>query len=495
MESGNEFPLTISIPSLVFLTYLAVMILMGVMSGRQQHGTADFWVAGRRFGTPVMVLALMASVMHGGSILSGVAFAGAFGGVAILPFMSFALGFLIILVVFARKLREQGSFTLSDYMGDRFDSRGLRAFSAIVVAISSVVYLIGQIRGMGLILEALLGLPLAAAMALGTALFIFYVALGGMLAVIWTNIAQFIFMWVGLLVMMPAVLDAAGGWTTVLARVEEAAPGWTSVTGTSWSWGYLLSWWLVWLVAYATRLELVTKVFVARDSKIARYALPTSCLLVMIFLLYGNLYLGAAARLLVWEQIQTPDQAFPALVNLVLGPVGSAVALTGIASAAMSTTDSLLLLSGAAVAHDLIRKSYHEPRGIVRDEAHYLRISRATIVAVGVVALAAALNTPALILAIVSFAVAMVGATFFFPLLLGLASPRITPTAALASSVGGFGVTTCWIGLTLAEVPWATAVHPIVPGLVVALGLILGLTPVTTPTPTHALAKFFGSAP
>ena len=479
----------------VFSIYLVVLVLVGIASGRQQRGTADFWVAGRRFGTTVMVFGLLASVMHGGSILSGVAFAGAFGGVAILPFMSFAAGFLIILTVFAKKLREAGGFTLSDYMGDRFASTGLRAFSAVVVALSSTVYLIAQIRGMGLILEGLLGLSFTTAMVVGTALFIFYVALGGMLAVIWTNIAQFVFMWIGLAIIMPAVFSAAGGWTSVLTRVESVAPGWTSVTGTSWSWGYLLSWWLVWLVAYATRIELVTKVLIARDSRVARYALPTTCVLVMIFLLYGNLYLGAAARLLVWDRIQTPDQAFPALVDLLLGPIGSAVALTGIASAAMSTTDSLLLMSGAAVAHDLLRKSYHEPRGLLRDEAYYLRASRLTIVTVGGLALIAALNTPALILQIVSFAVAMIGATFFFPLLLGLTSPRITPTAALASSVGGFVVTAAWTGCSLAGVPWAVALHPIVPGLGVALALIVGLTPWTAPAPATALARYFDPGP
>jgi Na+/proline symporter len=479
---------------LVFGAYLAAMVGIGLVSGRQQRSTTDLWVAGRRFGTPVMVLGLMAAVMHGGSILSGVAFAGAFGGVAILPFMSFALGFLIILVFFARKLRELGAFTLPDYMGARFESIPLRAFSAVVIAASSVVYLVAQIRGMGLILEGLLGVSFVTAMALGTALFIFYVALGGMLAIIWTNIAQFLFMWAGLLILMPAVMEAAGGWTAALEQAEAVAPGWTSVTGTRWSWAYLLSWWLVWLVAYATRLELVTKVFIARDTRVARYALPTTCLLVIVFLLYGNLYLGAAARVLVWERITMPDEAFPALVRLLLTPGMAAVALTGIASAAMSTTDSLLLLSGAAVAHDLLRKSYHEPRGIVKSERYYLQVSRATIVAVGVIAFLAALQTPQLILAIVSYAVAMIGATFFFPLLFGLSSRRTTPAAALASSVGGFVTTVVWTGLTLADVTWATAVHPIVPGLAVGLALIVGLTPLTRPAPAGALARFFGPA-
>jgi Na+/proline symporter len=479
---------------LIFGAYLVAIVTIGIVSGQQQKNEADLWVAGRRFGTTIMTLGMMAAIMHGGSILSGVAFAGAFGGVAILPLMSFALGFLVILLFFARKLREIGACTLPDYMGERFDSHSLRAFSAFVIAASSIVYLIAQILGMGLILEGLLGLRLEWSMVIGTALFIFYVALGGMLAIIWTNILQFMFMWVGLIIMMPAVYNSVGGFTTVMQNVEHVAPGWTSVTGTSWSWGYLLSWWLVWFVAYATRLELLTKVFVARDSKAARYALPTTCLLVCIFILYGNLYLGGAARILVWDQIDIPDQAFPALSASVLGPLASAVALTGIASAAMSTTDSLLLLSGAAVARDFLRKSIHEPRGIVRDEAYYLRVSRLTIVIIGVVSLAAALNTPALILAIVSYAVAMVGATFFFPLLFGLTSPRTTPAAAAASAIGGLTITTVWTGLTLAEVPWAVTVHPIVPGMALSLALIVGLTPITSPAPTRVLKRFFATS-
>ena len=479
---------------LIFGAYLVAIVAIGIVSGQQQKNEADLWVAGRRFGTTIVTLSMMAAIMHGGSILSGVAFAGAFGGVASLPLMSFALGFLVILLFFARKLREIGACTLPDYMGERFDSHALRAFSAFVIAASSIVYLIAQIRGMGLILEGLLGFQLEWSMVIGTALFIFYVALGGMLAIIWTNILQFMFMWVGLIIMMPAVYNAAGSFTTVMQNVEHVAPGWTSVTGTSWNWGYLLSWWLVWFVAYSTRLELLTKVFVARDSKTARYALPTTCLLVCIFILYGNLYLGGAARILVWDQIDVADEALLALSASVLGPLASAVALTGIASAAMSTSDSLLLLSGAAIARDFLRKSIHEPRGIVRDEGYYLRVSRLTIVVIGVVSLAAALNTPALILAMVSYAVALVGATFFFPLLFGLTSPRTTPAAAAASAMGGLAITTVWIGLTLAEVPWAVTVHPIVPGMALSLALIVGLTPITSPASPRVLERFFAIA-
>jgi sodium/pantothenate symporter len=262
--------------------------------------------------------------------------------------------------------------------------------------------------------------------------------------------------------------------------------------GTQWTWTYLLSWWLVWFIAYSTRIELITKVFIARDSNVARYALPTTCLLVMVFLLFGNLYLGAAARVLVFDGLRTPDAAFPALVTLVLGPIGTAVVLTSIASAA---NESLLLLAGAAVAHDLVRKSWHEQKGILRSEAYYLYVSRIALILVGLVSFIAAINTPELILAIVSYSVAMIGATFFFPLLFGLSSPRTTPAAAAASSIGGFVVTVAWTALTLARVPWAVAIHPIVPGLAVSLALIVAVTPFTRPASSEALAKFFKHRP
>lgn len=70
---------------LVFALYLVTMLAIGVLSGRQQQSAEHLWVAGRRFGTAMMVMGLMA-VMHGGSILSGMAFAGTYGGVATLPF-------------------------------------------------------------------------------------------------------------------------------------------------------------------------------------------------------------------------------------------------------------------------------------------------------------------------------------------------------------------------------------------------------------------------
>jgi Na+/proline symporter len=475
----------------IFALYLVGMVAIGLISARYQKTSEDFWVASRRFGLPVMIMANMAAIMHGGSLLSGVAFAGLYGGVALLPYAAFTAGFAVIFFVLAKKLRQSRGLTLPDYMGDRFDSRFLRGWSALVVAVSSVIYLIGQIRGMGFVLESLLGIPFIWGLIIGTVIFVFYVALGGLLAVVWTNIAQFLFMWLGLIILAPYVFDQVGGWFTVLTKVEEVAPGWTSPKGTSWTWLYLLSWNVVWFVAYCTRVELVTKMFAARDHKIARCSLPWTILLIMIFLLYGNLYLGGAARLLVWDKIASPDQAIPTLIGALLPPLLAAIALTGIASAAMSTTDSLLLMSGAAVAHDVLRKCVNEPRGVVRDERYYLRISRYAIVAVGVLAFLGSLPDIALILQIVSYAVAIVGSAFFFPLIVGLTSRRLSREATIVSSVGGTLTTAVWIALTLAGIEWARSLHPIIPGMAVSGLSMLVVSAFAAPIGRGAIKMYF----
>lgn len=475
----------------IFFFYLVVIVALGLIASRYQKTEEDFWVAGRRFGLGIMVMANMAAIMHGGAILSGVAFAGKFGGVAILPYISFVGGSAVVFYLFAKKLRQSGGFTIPDYMGDRFDSRGLRAWSAIVVAASSIIYLVAQLRGMAYILEQLLGFSFITCLILGTIIFVTYVALGGLLAVVWTNVAQFLFMWIGLLILVPFVYDAVGGWNSVLQQVESVAPGWTSPTGVVWSASYMFSWYLIWFVAYSTRIELVTKMYAARDDKIARASVPIAIGLIMIFLLYGNFYLGAAARVLVWDQIASPDQAFPMLVSGLLTPALAAIALTGIASAAMSTTDSLLLMSGSAIAHDLVRRSYDEPKGIKRDERDYLKISRFSIIVVGAIAFLCSIPDFALILRIVSYAIAIVGSAFFFPLLVGMTSKRISREAALASSIGGTMVTCAWIGGAIANASWASTVHPGIVGLTVAGSLMLIVSLFTSPVHNEAINKYF----
>lgn len=479
---------------IIFLVlYLGLLIGGGVLSSRKvgSGDSDDFWVAGRSIGTVMLTMSMVASIMHGGSIISGVGMAAKFGGIAILPYVGFAGGMFVILVLFAKKLRAMEAVTLSDYMGKRYKSVRLHAFTAIVVAVSNILYLIAQIRGMGFILQGILGTTFEMAMVIGTVVLIGYVAAGGLRGAVMANVIQFSFMMIGLILLAPNLAKLTGGWTNAFVQADAVAPGWTSPTGTSWTGAYLISWILTWFVAYANRIELITKVFAAKDTKSARYAIPWTLLIVFAFLLYGNMYLGAAARVHVWDQITAPDQAFTALVTMTQPAIIAAISMVGIAAAAMSTTDALLLSGGAAIAHDLLEKCYYEPRGIKKSEKYYLNISRVTILSIGLIALLGAFNTPQMLLEIVSYAVALIGSTFFAPMVVGLLSKRVSTTAAAIGSVGGFLVCAVHVVLSLMGVDWALTIHPSVLGVGTSFVLLLGVNMFTRPQESEEINRIF----
>jgi Na+/proline symporter len=178
-----------------------------------------------------------------------------------------------------------------------------------------------------------------------------------------------------------------------------------------------------------------------------------------------------------------------------------AVAITGVVSAAIATADSLMLMTGAAIAHDLLRKCYYEPRGIVKEERFYLRVSRITIVAVGSLSFLGAIRTPDLILNIVSYAVALVGVAFFFPMLFGMGSPYVSRRAATWSSVAGSIAGLIWTVPHLVyaawarqHAPWILDIHPVVPGLIAAAIPMLGRSKNIEMSPAAVRTFFPGRA-
>lgn len=474
---------------LVFGTFLILMIVVGILAAKYQKSTSEFWVGNRGFGTAVLSIAIVASIMHGGTLLGGTGVMAAQGPTT-LNNLSFALGFLVVLAFMAGKLRRFGGYTLPDLMGSRFESHKFQAFSAVVVLVAAVASLIAQTKTMGIVVSQLTGVPLSVALTISTIIFVFYTTVGGMRAAIWTDIIQWAFMMIGVIALGAFLWKPMGGISGMAVKVETVAPGWTSLTGIGWAPMAFISWHVVWFIAYFTRIEFITKMYTAKDEKTARKSVAVALILLLLFI-NVTVFFAGAARVMVWDAVKSPDQALPFLVDKVMTPFWAAVTLSGIAAAAMSTVSSLLLMSGASIAHDLIRKSYHEPRGIKKSEEYYLRISQITVALVGVVALIGAFYTPTLVLILVSYAVAVTGASFAMPMLLGLSWKRVTSAAAFSSSVLGFIGSVIWSFASEMQYAWAQAVHPIIPGFLLSLIAIMVITFFTEPVSQATLNKFF----
>ena len=80
----------------VLVSYVLLVLVIGWFYSRGQGNPEDFWVAGRSFGVPILVMANVGSLLHGGAILSHVGFAAHVGGVAVTTSLSYALGFATI---------------------------------------------------------------------------------------------------------------------------------------------------------------------------------------------------------------------------------------------------------------------------------------------------------------------------------------------------------------------------------------------------------------
>ena len=473
---------------LVFGGFLIVLLLIGFLTSKGQDDASDFWVGGRSFGPLVLGIGITASIMHGGTLLSGVGLMAVMGP-TVLNNLSFALGFFVVLVFLAKKMRRFGGYTIPDYLAERFESNTVRIVSSTIVLIASIVTLIAQTKTMGIIVGQILGIPIEVAIILGAFIFTTYTIMGGMKGVVWTNIIQYIFMLIGVFVLAVAIFKDLGGMTSVLTQAEAAEPGFTSLTGFYEPMAFI-SWHLVWFIAYFTRVEMISKMYTAKDEKTAKWSLVIALAFLLLFINF-TVYFSGAAKVLVMDNLETSDQALTVLFSTLLSPTVASIALAGLAAAAMSTTDSLLLMVGACISHDFLRKGIHEKNGIEKDEKYYIKVSRITIGIVGIVAIIGAMYTPGLILVITSYAVALTGASFAFPLVLGLNWKRTSTSAALVSMIGGFLGSGIWAIMNQMGVEVASKVHPIIPGVLISFIGIIVMTLTTKPVSEKTLDKFF----
>ena len=203
---------------------------------------------------------------------------------------------------------------------------------------------------------------------------------------------------------------------------------------------------------------------------------------------------GAVARVLVPE-LDSADQAIPALTRLVLNDWGGALFLAGVVAAGMSTFAGVLII----ISSSMVRDVWIHGLGRTLTPAAELRANRVMSLAVGVVSLLIALKPPALVLVLTAFSWAVIASTNLWPLLFGIYWRRTSPRATYASMLAGVSaalVWQAWPRLTwLPELPPQLAgIHGFVVGTAVGLVVILVGTLVGQPAPRRNVDRAWGSS-
>ena len=182
------------IGSIFLLATIALYASIGMMS--RTTDAAEYYVAGRRVPAVYNGMATGADWMSAASFigLAGTLYLTGYNGLAFI--MGWTGGFCLVALVLAPYLRKFGQFTIPDFLGERysdcFGGKLPRLMGVFAAILCSFTYLVAQIYGVGLITSYLTGIAFELGIFLGLGGILVCSFLGGMRAVTWTQVAQYI---------------------------------------------------------------------------------------------------------------------------------------------------------------------------------------------------------------------------------------------------------------------------------------------------------------
>lgn len=163
---------------------------IGIMS--RTTDAAEYYVAGRRVPAMYNGMATGADWMSAASFIgmAGTLYLQGYSGLAFI--MGWTGGYCLVALFLAPYLRKFGQFTIPDFLGERYGGNAARFVGILIAILCSFVYVVAQIYGVGLITARLTGVAFELGVFLGLGGILVCSFLGGMRAVTWTQVAQYI---------------------------------------------------------------------------------------------------------------------------------------------------------------------------------------------------------------------------------------------------------------------------------------------------------------
>ncbi len=408
----------------------AATLAIGVFGLQVSRTTSDFFVASRRVSPFLNASAI------GGEYLSAASFLGVAGlvlvrGVDMLWYpIGWTAGYLLLLVFVAAPLRRSGAYTLPDFAEFRVDSRAARQVASWLVCLIGVLYLVPQLQGAGLTLNALTGAPTWVGATLVASVVLVNVVAGGMRSITLVQAFQY--------------------WLKLCALLVPAFVLWLAWQGDGSPTGHLHSadWVEPLQGRYATYLtyslivatffgtmglpHVVVRFYTNHDGRAARRTTVGVLAMLSVFYLTPTVY-GVLGRIYAPDLISSghADSVVLTLPDRMLA--GSAATLctallgAGAFAAFLSTSSGLVVSISGVLSQDLLSRRF--------DPVTAFRLG-------GVLAAGATLllsfGTQGLPVAhAVELAFAVAASTFCPLLLLGIWWRGLTARGAMAGMVGG----------------------------------------------------------
>ena len=449
----------------MFAVFVIGTLWITKWAASRTRSASDFYTAGGGITGFQNGLAIAGDYMSAASFLGISAAVMASGYDGLIYAIGFLVGWPILTVLLAERLRNLGKFTFADVAGYRFKQAPIRAFAASGTLVVVAFYLIAQMVGAGSLIKLLFGLDYWIAVVLVGGLMMVYVLFGGMTATTWVQIIKAVLLLSGVTFMAIMIMAKYGfsfeslfeNAVAVKAQVaanagktpEEAAAAGQAIMGPG---GFIkdpisaIGFGMALMFGTAGLPHILMRFFTVPDAKEARKSVFWATTWIGYFYLLIFI-IGFGAITLVLTNPEFADVAKGEILGgkgaqnmaavLVAKAVGGDVFLGFISAVAFATILAVvagLTLSGAsAVSHDLYATVFKHGNA---DSAAELRVSRITTVALGIVAVVLGIIFEKQNIAfMVSLAFAVAASANFPVLLLSVLWKGCTTRGAV---VGGF---------------------------------------------------------
>ncbi|MFK7830671.1 MAG: sodium:solute symporter [Congregibacter sp.] len=427
----NIYTITIAVSVLLF-------IAIGSYSGRKVRSIDDYFVAGRRAPTLLIVGTLVASVFSTSIFLgeAGFTYDGQLGPYLLLPGIA-VTGYIYGALFFGTFLRRSRAPTVADYFGQRFNSHRVQQAAGVTIILGLGGYLLVVTQGAAILISDLVGIDYRTAIVLAWLSYTGFTLYAGSKGVIITDTLMFILFSVATIIFVVYLLDAFGGVSLAIEELTRQTQkpdltAWhgTIGEGTDWptSTDFLI--WLViidlsWSIVYAVSPWQSSRHLMAKNEHVVLRASIYACFAVifMQILIYGA---GGLINLANYNITPSETVMLWGAKNLV-PPLLGALLLAGIVAAALSSASTFLSLVGFSVSNDLA--SHKRPLK--------LRSTRILMCAVALIVLVLSMYLPPNVFWIMLF-IGTVFASSWGPVsFMSVWSKRITADAAFWGMIVG----------------------------------------------------------
>ena len=461
----------------LLIAYSIAIVAFGLWTARFVRQSSDFFVAGRSLGPGFILASMLASNIGAGSTVGAAGLAYRDGiatwwwsgaaGIA-----SFVLAFWVGPRLW-RLAKAHDFYTTGDYLEFRYGP-SVRGITSVVTCVGALAILAGQLMAGAAILNVVIGVPRWAGSMIGAAVMTIYFTAGGLIGTAWVNSVQLVVLLVGFLVALPVALSRAGGFEAITS--SAAVPPhfgdffYTMGAGSGWTLLFLT------FPAFIISPGLIQKSFGAKSEQALTRGIAWNALALMLFAFIPTLF-GMTARV-TNPGIADPNLVLPTVLLDQLPAVLGALALAAVFSTEVDTCDAVLFMISTTMSKD-VYKRHIAPEASDRE---LLRVARIIAVAAGATGVVLSIYLGTVTQALIIF-YALLGVTFFVPILGGLYIARAGTAAALAAIVTGISTLFVVACLVTSRPRW---LDPTLTGIIAAA---LAYTVATVFQPQHRRAS------